>query len=75
MNERELVIKEILDCIDPKSIVEEWKNESNHVTRFKNIFAFMDRCKTVKATPENSITYYDEVERYMYIKFPYIACY
>lgn len=25
MNERELVTKEILDCIDPKSIVEEWK--------------------------------------------------
>lgn len=75
MNEKELVTKEILECKDARSIIEEWKNKSNHVARFKNIFAFMDKCKMVKATSKNSITYYDEIERYMYIKFPFITYY
>lgn len=73
MNEKELIVKEILECSDAKSIVKEYESGSNHVARFKNIFAFMDRCKAFKATPKNSITYYDEIERYMYIKFPFIA--
>lgn len=74
MTEREEVLKEIRDCTNTASIKEEWLNHSSHVARFKNIFAFMDKCKERNATPENSITYYDETENCMYIKYPYIAC-
>lgn len=75
MTERDKINKEILECKNPELIVEEYMASSDHVSRFKNIFNFMDRCKALGVTPENSITFYSEEEGCMYIKYPYIACY
>ena len=69
------ILKEIAECTNPISIVKEYWDKSNHVSRFTNVFAFMDRCKVHKVNEENSITYYDEVDRSMYIKHPYINYY
>lgn len=66
------VIKEIRSCKDTSSIKSEFENHSDHVERYKNIFNFMDDCKRVGATPHNSITFFDEKEMCMYIKYPYI---
>lgn len=72
LNEKDQVIKEIKSCKDTSSIKSEWENHSVHVQRYKNIFNFMDECKRVRATPYNSITFFDEEEMCMYIKYPYI---
>ena len=74
MDEREKIFEEINSCTNPSSIKDEYLSNSNHVARFKNIFAFLDVCKSRRVTTENSITYYDETEGYMYIKFPFIVC-
>lgn len=47
---------------------EQFNPDSGDIFRFKNIFAFMDFCYNNKLNKENSITYYDEEECYMYIK-------
>lgn len=72
MNINNKIFNEIKTCTNPSSIVNEYENESDHVARFTNIFAFMDRCKSRNVTPENSITFY--TNGYMYIKFPFIRC-
>lgn len=75
MEEREKIFEEINSCIDPSSIKEEYLSSSKHVARFKNILTFMDICRSRRVTTENSVTYYDETEGCMYIKFPFIRCY
>lgn len=55
------------------SLKEQWQQESRHVRRFKNIFAFMDFCYRCKITPENSETEYDEEENVMYLKYPNVT--
>ena len=58
MDEREKIFEEINSCTDPSSIKDEYLSNSDHVARFKNIFAFLDVCKSRRVTTENSITYY-----------------
>lgn len=55
------------------SLKEEWLQESEHVKRFKNIFIFMDFCYRCRITPDNSETYYDKEEGYMYLKYPNVT--
>lgn len=74
MEERERIFEEIRNCTNPASIKEEWEHESIHTVKVKNIFTFMQFCWNRKITPENSVTWYDECEGYMYIKFPFIRC-
>ena len=51
------------------SLKEEWLQGSEHVKRFKNIFIFMDFCYRCGITSDNSETYYDKEEDYMYLKY------
>ena len=53
---------------DNKYIKDEYIYGEGKVIRFSNIFAFINYCKANVLTPKNSITYYDEKERKMYIK-------
>lgn len=51
------------------NLKELWEQQSPHVKRFKNIFAFMDFCHRCRITPDNSLTYYDKKEGYMYLNY------
>lgn len=61
---------------DNAFLKEEYKNqlerrfedEPNRVYRFKDIFRFINFCYKRKLNIENSITYYDDEEKCMYIK-------
>lgn len=55
------------------NLKELWEQQSSNVKRFKNIFSFMDFCYRCKITPDNSETYYDVEEGYMYLKYPRVA--
>lgn len=55
------------------NLKELWMQNDVHVVRFKNIFSFMNFCYRCKITPDNSETYYDEEEGYMYLKYPYVT--
>lgn len=55
------------------NLKELWEQQSPNVKRFKNIFSFMDFCYRCKITPDNSETYYDVEEGYMYLKYPRVA--
>lgn len=43
-------------------------NGDKEVVRFKSIFNFLNYCCTRKITKENSETFYDSQEGYMYLK-------
>lgn len=49
-------------------LVEEFKNKIKNVYRFCNIFSFMNFYYNNKLTINNSITYYDKDNNYIYIK-------
>lgn len=53
------------------NLKELWMQDDMHVVRFKNIFSFIGFCYRCNITPDNSETYYDEEEGYMYLKYPY----
>lgn len=55
------------------TLKELWMQDDVNVTRFKNIFSFMNFCYRCKITPDNSETYYDGEEGYMYLKYPYVT--